>query len=194
MSRSRSAFLPFCFAAVALLAAGTASAGPGKARKVVPKQISADAVVVEGQTLLPLADLAKAAGCTLTPAKGEAKAYEGWPCKPGALLVLDVEALRAAAKATLSSGSGPETPGTKVAFNPQPDPPHELRFDGIVASRAVVMHAGVAHISLGEVARLMGGKLQRKGKRTWISVPADVDAPLELAGQSAQKLSAPASR
>lgn len=188
MSRSRP-LLPLCFAGLALLAAGTAAAGPGKARKITPQQISADVVVVDGQAYVPLADLAEATGCRLTAVK-ESKAYEAWPCKPGGLFVLDLDALRSAQK-TVATTTAPTAPGSEVAFNPQPDPPHELRFDDIVASRSVVMNAGAAHLPLSEIARLLGGKMHRKGKRAWISVPPGVDAPLELATPSPQKVQAP---
>lgn len=101
----------------------------------------------------------------------EVALYEAWPCKPGGRFRIDVDAVDEYAKSVAPSG------GEEVGFNPQPDPPRDLKIDAQVISHRVVVHEGRAMLELGEVARLMGGTVKGKGKRARIVIPAGA-APL----------------
>ena len=154
---------------------GSGSALAGKARKIPAKTISPHLVMLDSGPLVPLADLATAAGCELH-FDAKAKAYEAWPCKPGGKLSVDLPALQRHAKANKGETQG---------FDPQPDPPIALFMDGKLLTKQVRLESGDPHVPLAEVARLMGGKVRwtvkTKGKNAWIVVPPAADAPLELA-------------
>jgi hypothetical protein len=177
MTRPSALLLSLCLGTAALVAAPADAAA--KPRKVAPSTISKHAVVVDGNVLVPLADLARATSCELHAAP-DGLAYQLDHCRSGGVLEVDMTALKVYAKLG---------PGTAEGFDPQPDPPVVLRIGKVFASRKVIagvgdphVESGDPHIPLAEVARLMGGKLERRGKRTWIAVPDGVHAPLMLAG------------
>lgn len=172
MTRSKLVF-SLCVG-VAALAAITPDSAEAKSRRLAPSAISDDVVITDGDVLLPLVDVVAAIGCTVKPGKPESRAYEAWPCRPGALFELDVEALAAYV---------PTTPGAKKGFDPQPEPPRVLKIGEHVASRIVIIQSGDPHIPLSEVAALLGGRVKRSGKKAWISVPEDAKAPLQLAAK-----------
>jgi hypothetical protein len=169
MTRLRS-LLTLGLGTALLVASGSALAG--KSKKIAAKTISPHLVMLDSGPLVPLADLATAAGCELH-LDPKTQAYEAWPCKPGALLAIDVPALARHAKSSQAETQG---------FDPQPDPPIELRMDGKLLSKRVILEGGDPHVPLAEVARLMGGKVKGKGKgkTAWIVVPPAADAPLQL--------------
>jgi hypothetical protein len=170
MTNPRASLVPLvAFAFTAVLGADAASASQN-ITKVAPRQLSDEIAIVDGTVLVPVDDLAAAAGCKLT-ANVKSRFYEAWPCKPGGRFRIDVDAVDAYAKSVAPSG------GEEVGFNPQPDPPRDLQIDAQVISHRVVVHEGRAMLELGEVARLMGGTVKGKGKRARIVIPAGA-APL----------------
>ncbi|MBC8070425.1 MAG: hypothetical protein IAG13_18985 [Deltaproteobacteria bacterium] len=156
-----------------MIALGASSVSAGaKAKKVLVSELSDEIVVVDGKTLVPVDDLAAAAGCKLRR-NAESRAYEAWPCKPGALLQLDVDAL-----ATHSVRLTPAEEGENKYAGARPE--HQLRFGEHIASRTLVLHEGRAYLTLPDVVVLMGGKLERKGKKARIVVPGGAEAPLAI--------------
>src|SRR5262245_33647436 len=169
---TRRVLLPSSCALVlgALVFSTPSPAVAGKTKKIAASALSSHLVVVDGEVLVPVRDLAASTGCELH-GDADAKSYEAWPCKPGALLTVDVPALERHAK----------TGGGTQGYWPQPDPPPlELRMDGKLLTRIVVLQGGDPHVPLVEVARLMGGKVERKGRKARIVVPSTADAPLAL--------------
>ena len=174
MTRARRFFrasLPLLATAMIALGASSVDAA-AKAKKVLVSQLSDEIMVVEGQTLVPIDDLATAVGCKLRR-NPESRAYEAWPCKPGALLQLDAEALQSFSPHIAAPEAG-ENKYTTAR------PEHELRFGEHVASRTLVLHEGRAYLPIGDVAALLGGKLERKGKKARIVVPGGAEAPLAI--------------
>lgn len=173
------------FMAATVLAVATPSTAEAKSRKLLPSAITDSPVVVGGAVLVPLADLAGAVSCDLTAPETKDQGYEAWPCRADGVLVFDAEAF---------ASYVPTAPGTKQGFNPQPDPPRELHFGKLLVSRKVVMRSGEAFIALSEVAAMLGGKVKRSKKATWISVPSNAKGPLRLAAQKTSPATLPAKK
>ena len=159
--------------------ANDADAGT-RARRISVDEISKHVVKVGDVAMLPVADLARATGCKLvlvtkTESKTEpqVQSWVAWPCE-GGVLEVDEKNLKIAGKVA---------PGAAQGFDPQPDPPAELRIGTSLVSRRIAVQSGDPHLPVAEVARLMGGKLEITKAGAFIVVPRKAEAVLRVAAR-----------
>lgn len=165
---------------VAMLGVSSDADAGARARRISVDEISKHVVKVGDVAMLPVADLARATGCELKlVTKTESKtapqlqSWVAWPCEGG---VLEVDAKNLAI-------AGKVAPGAAQGFDPQPDPPAELRIGTSLVSRRVYAQGGDPHVPVVELARLMGGKLEVTKAGAFIVVPRKADAVLRIAAK-----------
>lgn len=170
--------LPLALVAIVGVA-NDADAG-ARARRISVDEISKHVVKVGDVAMMPVADLARATGCELvlvtksgSKTEPAVQSWVAWPCE-GGVLEVDEKNLKIAGKVA---------PGAAQGFDPQPDPPAELRIGTSLVSRRIAVQSGDPHLPVAEVARLMGGKLEVTKAGAFIVVPRKAEAVLRVAAR-----------